>query len=253
MKDSDLARYSRHILLPQIDIEGQQAIRSAHVVVVGLGGLGSPVALYLAAAGVGRLTLIDDDVVELTNLQRQIVHTETGIGEPKVESAARTLLELNPDVTVTPLNGRADEVYLNDNLCDVSAIVECTDSAQSRYEINRWCLKWGIPWVSGAAIGFSGQVLVFDPEKNHTPCYACLYPVAPEASQSCAESGVLSPLVGLVGSLQATEALRLIVGFGEAQAGKMTLWDGLKGESHSLRLPKLNDCPECNGVVETVR
>ena len=253
MKDSDLERYSRHILLPQVDVEGQQAICAAHVAIIGLGGLGSPVAMYLAAAGVGRFTLIDDDAVELSNLQRQIIHTQADIGVAKVESAARSLSELNPDVMVTPLNGRADELYLNDNLHSVTAVIDCTDNASTRYVINRWCLDHGVPWVSGAAIGFSGQVMVFDPSRPETPCYACLHPVLPEISQSCAESGVLSPLVGMVGSVQAIEALRLIVGFGGAQAGKMTLWDGLRGDCHSLSLPKLNDCPECNGAVETVR
>lgn len=253
MNDKDLEKYSRHILLPQIDVEGQQAICAAHVAIIGLGGLGSPVALYLAAAGVGRFTLIDDDAVELSNLQRQIIHTQADIGVAKVESAARSLSELNPDVTVTPLNVRADETLLEDNLGSVTVVIDCTDNASVRYGINRWCLKHGVPWVSGAAVGFSGQVMVFDPSITESPCYVCLHPVSPEVSQGCAESGVISPLVGVIGSVQAIEALRLIVGFGGTQAGKMTLWDGLKGESHSLSLPRLSDCPECNWRVETVR
>lgn len=253
MNDTELERYSRHILMPQIDAEGQMAIRSAHVAVIGLGGLGSPVALYLAAAGVGKLTLMDHDVVDLSNLQRQIVHADHRIGMDKVRSAGEALQQLNPGTEVVEIARKANTESLDEHLQDVSVLVDCTDNSVVRYELNRWCLKNGVPWVSGAAVGLSGHLMIFDPRSTDSPCYACLFPSAPEVDQSCADTGVLAPVVGVIGSLQATEALRLIVDFGPAQAGRMLIWDVSDGKMQHVTLPRLNDCPECNGLERTDR
>ncbi len=253
MNDSDLERYSRHILMPQIDAEGQMAIRSAHVAVIGLGGLGSPVALYLAAAGIGKLTLMDHDIVDLSNLQRQIAHCESRIGTSKVDSAAVAIKSVNSEVAVETLAYRADLGSLNHHLHDVTVLVDCTDNATVRYDINQCCIHKRIPWVSGSTVGLSGQLTVFDPRSDTSPCYACLYPSKPEVGQNCVDNGVLSPVVGVIGALQATEVLRLIVGFGTSQVGKMLVWDVSEGKMQQFALPRLNDCPECNGLARTDR
>lgn len=242
MKDDQLLRYSRHILLPQIDIEGQQAIINAHVMIVGLGGLGSPVALYLAAAGVGQLTLVDDDEVELTNLQRQIAHNTESVGLSKVESAKASLLAMNPDITIYCHQVRANQDWLAANLMGVTLMVDCSDNAEIRYSMNDVSLERSIPWVSGAAVGFSGQVVVFNPREQNAPCYRCLYPDLAAETVSCADSGILSPVVGVIGSLQATEALRLITGFGDKQHGYLHTWDALTADWRRWTLKPRSDC-----------
>lgn len=242
MKDDELLRYSRHILLPQIDIDGQQAINDAHVMIIGLGGLGSPVALYLAAAGIGEFTLVDDDVVELTNLQRQIAHTTDAVGSSKVESAKASMLAINPNVIVHCYQQRANPKWLNEHLDKVTLMVDCSDNAEIRYAMNDVAIAKKIPWVSGAAVGFTGQVAVFDPSEDNSPCYRCLYPTLSSETLSCAESGVLSPVVGVIGSLQATEALRILTGFGEKQHGYLHTWDALTNGWHRWKLTPVDDC-----------
>ena len=242
MKDEQLLRYSRHILLPQVDIEGQQAICNAHVMIIGLGGLGSPVALYLAAAGVGTLTLVDDDIVEESNLQRQIAHSIESVGQPKVVSAARECMVLNPDIILHAETLRADKTWLMNHVKGVSLVVDCSDNAEVRYAINDACLEHGIPWVSGAAIAFSGQVAVFDPRQDDAPCYRCLYPALSDEAMTCAESGILSPVTGVVGALQATEALRLLVGFGQSQYGALQTWDALSNDWRRWKITQAEGC-----------
>ncbi|WP_300427469.1 molybdopterin-synthase adenylyltransferase MoeB [uncultured Thalassolituus sp.] len=242
MNNDELLRYSRHILLPQLDVEGQEAIAGAHVLIVGLGGLGSPVALYLAASGVGRLTLVDDDVVEVSNLQRQIAHDQTRVGQSKVASAAARIAEMNAAVSVEAIQARADAAWLKATAADVSLIVDCSDNAAVRYAINDHCLDHDIPWVSGAAIAFSGQVAVFDPRVPGSPCYRCLYPALSDEALSCAESGILSPITGLIGSTQAVETLRLLTGFGTSQTGWLNTYDGLSGEWRRWRLNQRAGC-----------
>ena len=248
MKDDELLRYSRHILLPQIDIAGQQAINDAHVMIIGLGGLGSPVALYLAAAGVGQLTLVDDDEVELTNLQRQIAHNTESVGLCKVESARASLLAINPDTIIHCYQVRAHQDWLSANLTSVTLMVDCTDNAKIRYAMNDVAIQKKIPWVSGAAVGFSGQVAVFDSREENSPCYRCLYPTLSSDTFSCAESGVLSPVVGVIGSLQATEALRLITKFGEKQYGCLHIWDALAGDWRRWKLNQREGCVCCESI-----
>ncbi|WP_320820488.1 molybdopterin-synthase adenylyltransferase MoeB [Thalassolituus sp.] len=246
MNDDQLLRYSRHLLLSDIDVDGQQALLDAHVMIIGLGGLGSPVALYLAAAGVGKLSLVDDDHVEISNLQRQIAHQQAAVGRSKVESAATSCQQLNADVVVATYPLRATDEWLNDHLSDVSLVVDCSDNAAVRYAINAQCVAHSTPWVSGAAIGFSGQVAVFDPRNNLSPCYGCLYPSLNDQQLSCAEAGVLSPLVGVIGSMQALEALRLISPFGSPQAGWLATYDAKAGQWQRWQLSKRPNCPHCN-------
>lgn len=243
MKDQELLRYSRHILLPQVDLEGQEAICAAHVMVIGAGGLGSPVILYLAAAGVGRLTLVDDDLVELSNLQRQIAHRTDAIGLAKSASGASSVAAINPHTAVVSVQVRADEAWLDTHCDDVALIIDCSDNASIRYAINRVALRRKIPWVSGAAVGFAGQVAVFDPREADSPCYSCLYPALSEQQLSCAENGILSPVVGVIGCTQVTEALRLLVGFGSPQHGYLHTYDALGGDWRRWRL---NPRPECD-------
>jgi len=246
MKDDQLLRYSRHILLSEVDVDGQQAICNAHVMIIGLGGLGSPEALYLAAAGVGTLTLVDDDIVEESNLQRQIAHSIESVGQAKVVSAARECMVLNPDVILHAETMRADKDWLMARAAGVSLIVDCSDNAEVRYAINDACLAHGIPWVSGAAIAFSGQVAVFDPRQTGAPCYRCLYPALADEEMTCAGSGILSPVTGVVGALQATEALRLLVGFGQPQHGVLQTWDALGNDWRRWKITPADGCV-CSG------
>lgn len=245
MTDEELLRYSRHLLLPEVDVLGQEKIRNAHVLIVGLGGLGSPVALYLAAAGVGRFTLIDEDQVELTNLQRQIAHATSDIGQSKVESAKASMLALNPHVHIDLIRQRADVDLLKNQLANVDAVVECSDNMKLRYDLNQACVECNVPWVSGAAIGLSGQVIVFDSNKKASPCYACLYPDMLENEQRCDGSGVLSPVVGVVGAMQAVELLRLLVDFGESQVGRLMLWDAYSSNWQKISISKADNCTKC--------
>lgn len=216
MNDADLLRYSRQIMLAQIDIEGQERLLAGRVLVVGAGGLGSPVALYLAAAGVGRLTLADADVVELSNLQRQIAHGEGDLGRNKAQSARESALALNPGCRIETLTDHLEGESMAAAVADADVVLDCTDRFSSRYAINAACRRAGVPLVSGAAIRFSGQLAVFDPRDPECPCYACLYPPdgSGDEALSCAESGVVAPLVGLIGSFQALEAIKLLSGAG---------------------------------------
>lgn len=244
MNDEQLLRYSRHLLLPKVDIDGQQKILAARVLIIGLGGLGSPVCLYLAAAGVGELVLVDDDHVDLTNLQRQIAHKEALIGTNKAESAANAAKALNSDIVVTCINKRLEKTELIDHISAAHVVVDCTDNLATRLLINAVCWEQKTPLVSGAAIGFEGQLMVVEPSKN-TPCYRCLYDESADAELNCSESGVIAPLVGVIGSMQALETLKLLAEIHE-NSGKLTLFDGMANRWQSLNLPKLPDCPVCS-------
>lgn len=246
MNDQQLLRYSRQIMLPDIDIEGQEKLLAARVLVVGLGGLGSPVAMYLAAAGIGRLVLADFDSVDLSNLQRQIAHTTDRIGQSKVESAAQTLRALNPDVHITCITELLDGDSLNAQIEQVDLVVDCCDNFATRFAVNAACVAAKIPLVSGAAIRLEGQVAVFDNRQNNSPCYRCLYDEESEENTTCAANGVLSPLVGIIGSMQALEAIKLVTGFGQSLAGKLLIFDARYSQWRELKLPKDRDCPVCS-------
>jgi molybdopterin-synthase adenylyltransferase len=245
MNDQQLLRYSRQIMLPDIDIEGQEKLLAARVLIIGLGGLGSPVAMYLAAAGVGHLVLADFDTVDLSNLQRQIAHTTDRIGQSKVDSAAQTLRALNPDVQITGVTQVLDAVALQEQLAQVDVVVDCCDNFQTRFAVNAACVAAGVPLVSGAAIRLEGQVAVFDHRQQHCPCYRCLYDEESEENTTCAANGVLAPLVGIIGSVQALETIKLITGFGTSLAGKLLVFDGRHSQWRELRLPRDPLCPVC--------
>jgi len=249
MEDEQLLRYSRHIMLPQLGIEGQQKLQESRALIIGLGGLGSPVAMYLAAAGVGQLVLVDNDAVDLTNLQRQIVHSTQDIGRKKVESARDRLLALNPEIQVSCLPRRLerDELKREAELADV--VVDASDNFATRFLINEICVATRTPLVSGAAIRLEGQVAVFRPDLEHGPCYRCLYKDAGELEQRCSENGVLAPLVGIIGSIQALETIKVLANFGEDLNGRLLLLDGEIMEWRNLKLRKDPGCPVC-GVRE---
>jgi len=246
MNDQQLLRYSRQIMLDDIDIEGQEKLLAACVLIVGVGGLGSPVAMYLAAAGVGHLMLADFDTVDLSNLQRQIAHTTDRIGLTKVESAAQTLRALNPDIKITGLTQALDADSLASYIAQVNVVVDCSDNFATRFAINAVCVAAKIPLVSGAAIRLEGQVAVFDSRDSESPCYRCLYDEDSEENTTCAANGVLSPLVGIIGSMQALEAIKLICSFGKTLAGKLAVFDGRYSQWRELRLPKDKNCPVCS-------
>jgi molybdopterin-synthase adenylyltransferase len=246
MNDQQLLRYSRQIMLSDVDIAGQEKLLDARVLVVGVGGLGSPVAMYLAAAGVGHLILADFDRVDLSNLQRQIVHTTPRIGQAKVESAALALRELNPDIKVTCIAEQLDAAALAEQVAQVSVVVDCCDNFTTRFAVNAACVQHKIPLVSGAAIRIEGQVAVFDARDPASPCYHCLYDVNSEADLSCAANGVLAPVVGVIGSVQALEAIKIIVGFGENLMGRLHLFDGRCNQWRELKLTKDKHCPVCS-------
>jgi molybdopterin/thiamine biosynthesis adenylyltransferase len=247
MNDNQLLRYSRQIMLPEVDIAGQQALVDATVVIVGLGGLGAPAALYLAAAGVGRLVLVDDDDVELSNLQRQIIHQQNDIGTPKVDSAAITVRQLNPEVTVETHQFRLDTAGFESLFSGASVVVDATDNFSSRYQINQACWQQQIPLVSAAAIRWEGQISVFDPRAGDSPCYQCLYPNGDDSALNCAENGVIAPLVGIIGSCQALETIKVLTGAGESLVGYLLFFDGLRMEWRKLKLPKDPQCANCSG------
>lgn len=247
MDDQQLLRYNRQIMLPSLDIEGQEALLKAHIIIVGLGGLGSPAAMYLASAGVGCLSLVDFDTVDLSNLQRQIIHHSRDIGELKVNSAKHTLHELNDTIEVRcyPEKMQADE--LEKHLHDVDVILDCSDNFATRYALNALACKHVIPLVSGAAIALEGQVSVFDFRQKNSPCYACLYPDnAQEDPASCAENGVLGPVVGVIGSMQALEAIKLVSGIGNSLHSRLLQFNGLTGEWRSMHLKQDSHCPVCS-------
>lgn len=249
LSDEQLLRYSRQIMLPEVDIEGQEAWLKATVLIVGVGGLGSPVAMYLAAAGVGHLVLVDDDVVELTNLQRQIVHSTAALGNAKVESAKATLAGLNPDTRITTINRRLSNAELAEQVARVDLVLDCTDNFSTRFAVNDACVAHRKPLVSGAAIRLEGQVAVFDSRQEQAPCYRCLYREGSDENLTCSESGVLAPLVGIIGSVQAMEALKVLAHVGEPLVGRLLLLDGRYMDWRSLKLRRDPGCPCCGDNV----
>lgn len=246
MNDDQLLRYSRHILLDTIGIEGQQALINSHVLIIGAGGLGAPAALYLAAGGVGTLTLADGDVVDLTNLQRQIIHSTARIGQNKAQSAATALMALNPDTRVILYPQRLTGEALHTAVQSADVVLDCSDNYTTRHAINRACIAARKPLVSGAALSFSGQLAVFDSRLTTSPCYHCLFPEAGDAGgQNCATFGVFSPLVGIIGTLQAAEAMKLLMQIGTPLTGKLQLFDALSTEWRTLQVPRDPQCAAC--------
>jgi molybdopterin/thiamine biosynthesis adenylyltransferase len=245
MNDTELLHYSRQILLPEIGIEGQQRLLNAKVLIIGLGGLGSPAAMYLAAAGVGHLYISDFDKVELSNLQRQIIHKINNIGKNKVDSAHESLLALNPSITITPLYQRLENQALIEPITKVDIVLDCTDNLTSRLTINQACVQTKTPLISGAAIRMEGQISVFNSNLDHSPCYSCLYPNDEQIIETCTETGILAPMVGIIGSLQALEAIKLIIGIGNNLIGQLLLIDGITMEFQTIKVKKNPNCPIC--------
>ena len=246
MTDEQLLRYSRHILLDELGIEGQQQLTQSHALVVGAGGLGSPVAMYLAASGVGHITLADDDVVDLTNLQRQIAHTTSRIGQPKVNSAEQALKALNPEVTISALAQRLNASLLDEIVPNTQVVLDCCDNFETRQAINAACVKHRVPLISGAAIGLDGQLAVYDSRNAQSPCYACIFPPdTPPAEIRCATMGVLAPLVGVMGSLQALEAIKILSGMPSRFVGKLQMLDARSLEWTEIGLSRNPKCPVC--------
>ena len=248
MDDQQLLRYSRHILLDELGIEGQRRLLAAHALVIGAGGLGSPVALYLGTAGVGRITIVDHDQVDLTNLQRQIAHQLSRIGQPKAESARQSIQAINPDVEVVARVERADAALLDTLVAEADVVVDCSDNFSTRQAVNAACVAHRRPLVSGAAVGFDAQLSVYDTRIADAPCYACVFP--PEATvqeTACATMGVFAPLVGIIGSMQAAEALKLLAGIGESLAGRLQMLDARTMEWTEIRLERQPGCAVCGG------
>jgi molybdopterin/thiamine biosynthesis adenylyltransferase len=257
MDDNQLLRYSRHILLDEIGIEGQQRLLAGRALVIGAGGLGSPAAMYLASAGVGHITIIDNDQVDLTNLQRQIAHNMERVGQPKAESARQTLLAINPGIAVTALVERADAARLSELVSQADVVLDCTDNFATRHAVNRACVAHKVPLVSGAAIRFDAQISVFDPRGHGgdnpsgqagaaLPCYSCLFPEDQAFEDvACSTMGVFAPLVGVIGAMQAAEALKLLMGIGEPLSGRLLLLDGLRMEWTSIKIARNDACPVC--------
>jgi len=239
-------RFSRHLTLPQIGESGQARLADSHVLVAGLGGLGSPVALYLAAAGVGHLTFADFDTVEISNLQRQIAHTSDRVGQLKTLSAKSACLAINPDCRIDTIDYGLDDAELAQLLPTVSLVTDCTDNFPTRFSINAHCVSAKVPLVTGAAIRFDGQITVIDSRQSDSPCYRCLYTEGDDTVDSCAQAGILGPVVGMVGCVQALEAIKLLCGIGTSLAGRLVLFDGLAMEWQEIRLKKNPDCPVCN-------
>ena len=246
LNDKELLQYSRQIMLPQIDVAGQEALQAACVLIVGQGGLGAPVAMYLAAAGVGELMLADADTVDLSNLQRQITHSFDNIGESKVASATATLYALNPSVVVTPFEQRLSGDSLHQAVSVADVVVDCSDNFATRFELNRASIRFQKPLVSGAAIRFEGQVSVFNPVDADCPCYACLYEEGADADLNCSDNGIIAPLTGIIGSYQALEVIKLITGAGKTLTGKLLLVDGLAGETRTMKLRQRKSCKACS-------
>ncbi|MFM2435062.1 MAG: hypothetical protein RL063_1042 [Pseudomonadota bacterium] len=246
MNDNQLLRYSRHILLPQIGYEGQDKLVNSHVLIVGAGGLGSPVALYLAAGGVGTLTICDFDVVDLTNLQRQVVHTTAAVGINKAVSAQQTLATINPDATVHIVTKKSTSQEFSKLITEADVVIDCSDNFATRYLLNTLCVQLKKPLVSGAAIGFEGQVTVFDMRNDGSPCYHCLFPDNGEDTEMrCADNGVFAPLVGMIGTTQAAEAMKLLMGIGDSLQGRLLLLDVLTMQWREIKLSKDAECQVC--------
>ena len=248
MDDNQLLRYSRHILLPEIGIDGQEKLLGAHALLIGAGGLGAPVSLYLAASGVGRITICDHDAVDLTNLQRQIVHVTESIGRKKVDSARATLARINPEVSIEAVAERVAGPRLEQLVQSADVVVDATDNFATRHAVNRACVKFSKPLVSGAGVRFDGQIAVFDLRRQDSPCYHCLFPESGDIEEMrCAVMGVFAPLVGIIGSMQAAEALKLLMGIGRDLTGRLLLLDALTMEWRSVRLKKDSQCAVCGG------
>jgi molybdopterin-synthase adenylyltransferase len=246
LDDTQLLRYSRHILLDEVGVEGQEALLASHALVIGAGGLGSPVALYLGSAGVGHITVVDHDMVDETNLQRQIAHNLARVGRPKAESVREAIAAVNPDVVVTPVLLRADDALLDTLVAQADVVLDCTDNFTTRHAINRACVKHHKPLVSGAAIRMDGQLSVFDARSTDSPCYACVFPEDSGVEEAlCATMGVFAPLVGIVGTMQAAEALKLLTGLGSRMTGQLLMLDGQDLAFSSIRLPRNPHCAVC--------
>lgn len=247
MNDEQLLRYSRQIMLPQIDVAGQDVLLASKVLIIGLGGLGAPVAMYLAAAGVGELTLVDDDKVDLANLQRQVIYDTQSIGMMKVEAAQARLNKINPEVKINTINSRLDEQALKFEINKADVVIDATDNFETRFQINAACVAEQKPLVSGAAIRMEGQVSVFDNRKKDSPCYRCLYQDSEATTdQTCSENGVLAPVVGIIGSIQANEAIKLLVPAGEPLVGKLLLMDAMTMEWRTIKVKRDPECPVCS-------
>lgn len=250
MNDSQLLRYSRHILLDEVGVEGQNTLLASHVLIVGAGGLGSPVALYLGSAGVGRITVVDHDRVDTTNLQRQIAHTLARVGQFKAESVKQAIADINPDVQVNAVTTRADDALLDELLPQMDLVLDCCDNFATRQAINRACVRHRKPLVSGAAIRFDGQVAVYDLRDQSSPCYACVFPPSDAVEEAqCATMGVFAPLVGMVGTVQAAEALKLLCGIGQSLTGRLLMVDGRNMDWSEVRVPRNPACPVCSAPV----
>lgn len=246
MTDDQLLRYSRHLLLDEIGVEGQERILSSHALVIGAGGLGSPVALYLGSAGVGRITVVDHDTVDLTNLQRQIAHNMSRVGQAKVASIRESIAQLNPDVQVEALQQRVDAQSLSALVAQADVVLDCSDNYSTRHAVNATCVQHRKPLVAGAAIRFDGQVAVFDPRDDAAPCYACVFDPREQFEETrCATMGVFAPLVGIIGSMQAAEALKLLSSTGQTLSGRLLMLDGLRMRFDEIRIPRNRACPVC--------
>jgi len=246
MNDEQLLRYSRHVLLEDIDVAGQEKLLVAHALVIGAGGLGSAAAPYLAAAGVGKITLVDHDRVEITNLQRQIMHTQESIGQKKVVSGKSFLERLNPEVVVDIIEAKADDSLLDRLLPTINIVLDCTDNFVTRHMINRLCVMHQVPLVSGSALRFDGQMSVFDSRNKTSPCYACIFSPEEQFEEvSCASMGIFSPLVGIIGAMQAAQALQLLIGFGEPLVGRMLLWNARNTQIDEIRVSRNPQCLVC--------
>ena len=246
MNDDQLLRYSRHVLLEDIGIEGQQRLLHSHALIIGAGGLGSPAALYLGTAGVGRLTIVDHDTVDLTNLQRQIAHDLSRVGQPKADSASRRIAAINPDVKLRAICRKADAALLEELVAQADVVLDCSDNFATRHAVNAACVRQRRPLVSGAAIGFDGQISVYDTRGEDSPCYACLFPQGTQFEEvACATMGVFAPLVGIIGTMQAAEALKLIAGVGSSLAGRLLMLDARAMQWDEVRLPRQPGCTVC--------
>jgi molybdopterin-synthase adenylyltransferase len=246
MDDAQLLRYSRHILLNELGIDGQEKLLASHALIIGAGGLGSPVSLYLGSAGVGHITVVDHDQVDATNLQRQIAHTLDRVGQSKAESVRTAIAQINPDVRVSPITQRADAALLDMLVAQADVVIDCCDNFETRHAVNRACIQHGKPLVSGAAIRMDGQVSVFDSARADAPCYACVFPPdqAPEETR-CATMGVFAPLVGIIGTVQAAEALKILSGMGSHMAGRLLMLDGRDLSWTDIRMGRNAQCPVC--------
>ena len=254
MNDDQLLRYSRHILLDEIGIEGQQKLLASHALIIGAGGLGCPAALYLGSAGVGRITIVDDDRIDATNLQRQIAHSTARIGLPKVDSVREAVLAINPDVKVVPVVQRANDELLDVLVQQADVVLDCSDNFATRHAINHACVKHGKPLVSGAAMRFDGQIAVYDARRADSPCYACVFPETEQAPEAnCATMGVFAPLVGVIGTIQAAEALKLLCAVGEPLTGRLLMLDGKFMQWSEMALSRDELCHVCGAAKTGVR